>query len=186
MKKVFSVMLLMAMAMQLCAQSVVGNWKSQYESKEAGKVDIYYNLKADKTCAVTIDANMTKQETATKILVKIHFDVKGTYAVNGKKLALKYDKTTANTGLDIDIDAPGADKSKVEGIKQMVQALFAKQKDQLVSKITDDLKLTQQDIVSVSEKQLVLKNVDGVTFSFNKVADAAPAAKAPKVPAKKK
>ena len=159
------------MAMQLSAQSVVGNWKAQYESKDAGKVDIYYNLKADKTCAVTVDATMAKQETATKIIIKIHFDVKGTYSVSEKKLALKYDKTTANSGLDIDIDAPGSDKAKVEGIKQMVQALFAKQKDQLVSKITDDLKLTQQDIVSVNEKQMVLKNVDGVKFTFNKVAE---------------
>lgn len=174
MKKIFSVMLLMAIAMQLSAQSVVGNWKAQYESKDAGKMDIYYNLKADKTCAVTIDANMTKHETANKILVKIHFDVKGTYAVNGKKLSLKYDKTTANSDMDIDIEAPGADKAKVEGIKQMVQALFAKQKDQLVSKMTENLKLTQQEIVSVDDKKMVLKNVDGETFTFTKAGNPAP------------
>ena len=169
MKKICSLMLFMAIAMQLCAQSVVGNWKTRYESKEVGKADISYNLKADKTCAIAIDASMTKQETATKTIIKIHFDVKGTYVVKGKKLVLTYDKTTAHSDLDLDIDAPGSDPTKVAGIKQMVKALFANQKDQLVAKLTEDMKLKEQEIVSVNEKQMVLKNTDGATFTFTKV-----------------
>ena len=170
MKRISMMFLLLAVcAVQLCAQSIVGKWQSKVAAKEIDSAEVLYTFNADKTCNLTVNAKIAKDNKNSMVTVKVFFSIDGKYAVNGSKLALDYVPESMKTDLDFDIKGDNIDEEKLKMLRPLLKQAIDAKKDEMVSRLTESYRQASLKIVSVDAKQLKLEDEDGNQFVADKL-----------------
>ena len=170
MKKLFSVLVLLAVAtVQVCAQDVVGKWQSKVAAKEIDNAVVLYTLNGDKSCNLSVNADVAKDGKNSTVVFKVSFSVDGKYEVKDGKLNLDYNMESVKTDFDFDVKGDNLDEDKVKMLRPLLKQAIEAKKDEMVSRLTESYRQSSFKILSADKKQLKLESSDGEPYVFDKV-----------------
>ena len=170
MKKLFSVLALLAIAaVQVCAQNVVGKWQSKIAAKDIDNAVVLYTLNADKSCNLSVNADVAKDGKNSTVVFKVFFSVDGSYEVKDGNLLLNYNMESVKTDFDFDIKGENLDEGKLQMLRPILKQAIEAKKDEMVSRLTESYRQSSLKILSADKKQLKLEDKDGRQYVAEKV-----------------
>mgnify|MGYP006988859500 CR=1 FL=1 len=164
-KTVFTLMLMLASALAINAQSLTSNPWYMLLPLDDQEVVFMLNFNDDGTCAVAMAADLVMDEDGMKMTISFTAKVPGTYTLNGKNLKMTLNEDNAD--MDIDYEIEGVDAATKKMMDAMIKPELEKQKSELKKEIFRGVpNLGNMTIVSVSKDKLVLVDEAGEEMTF--------------------
>ena len=169
-KTFFTLMLLLASALAINAQSLTSNpWFTMLEM-DGDEAAFVINFDADGTCAIVFGADEVMDEDGMKMTISMTAMVPGTYKLDGKNLSITLDEAGAN--VDVDYAIEGVDAATKKMMDAMIKPELEKQKPELKKTVMSGMpKMGNMKVVSVSKEKLVLADEEGTEMTFMPAPD---------------
>ncbi len=169
-KTFFTLMLLLASALAVNAQSLTSNpWFTMLEM-DGDEAAFVINFDADGTCAIVFGADEVMDEDGMKMTISMTAMVPGTYKLDGKNLSITLDEAGAN--VDVDYAIEGVDAATKKMMDAMIKPELEKQKPELKKTVMSGMpKMGNMKVVSVSKEKLVLADEEGTEMTFMPAPD---------------
>ena len=165
-KTFFTLMLMLASALAINAQSLTGkDWCTMIPDEDGSEIALEMTFENNGACVVKIVAVEEMKEGDMKMNIGVEVDVHGTYKLNGKDLKIDLAKEKAK--VDIDIDIEGVDAQTQTMMKSMMKPELEKGKDEAKKELLKLLPdLDNATVVSLDNNRLVLADQSGKELTF--------------------
>lgn len=165
-KTLFTLMLMIASALAINAQSLTGKeWCTMIPDKDGDEIALEMTFKNNGTCEIEVISMQDMSESGMKMTIEMELEVSGTYKLNDKDLKIDLDKD--NAVIDIDVDFEGVDAQTKAMMKQMIKPELEKGKAEAKQEFLKCLQnFDNMKIVSLDNNRLVLADSKGAEMEF--------------------
>lgn len=166
-KTIFTLMLMIASAITVNAQSLTGKeWCTMIPDEEGNEIALEMEFKQNGLCEIELETKENINEGGMNMVIEVDLDVPGTYTLEGKKLDVKLKKESAK--IDIDCDINGVDAQTKAMVKQMMKPELEKSKLEVQQEMLKSLpNLEGMSIVSLDDNTLVIADASGKNITFH-------------------
>ncbi len=165
-KTLFTLMLMIASALAINAQSLTGKeWCTMIPDEDGNQIALEMTFKDNGSCEIELVAVEEMKESGAKMIIEVEIDIPGTYTLNGKNLNIKLAKEKAKVDFDVDIE--GVDAQTKALMKQMIKPELEKNKEEVINESLKSLPaLGEMKVVSLDNNRLVLTDASGTKMDF--------------------
>ena len=165
-KIIFTLMLMLATALAVNAQNLVGKqWCTVLNDEDGQGIAVALTFEKNGSCEMLIAAQQEMKEDGVPITLIAAVTVPGTYNLDGKDLNNQFNNGKAKVDVDYEIKGMDAKTKSLldKQIKGEISTLKAEFKKVLLGGMP---KMDQLKIVKLEGKQLVVKNSDNQEIPF--------------------
>ena len=165
-KTLFTLMLMIASALAINAQSLTGKeWRAMIPDEDGNQIAFEMKFENNGTCEIELAAIQEMKESGMKMSIGIELEVPGTYKLNGKDLSLNLNREKAK--IDFDVDFEGVDSQTKAMMMQMIKPELEKGKAEAKKEMLNSLPdLNGLKVVSLDNNRLVLADETGAETTF--------------------
>ena len=165
-KTLFTLMLMIASALAINAQSLTGKeWRAMIPNTDGTKVALELTFENNGTCEAEVVAMEDINEDGMSMTISVEVEIPGTYTLNGKNLNINLNKDKAT--IDFDFDFKNVDAQTKAMLKNMMKAELDKSKIEAKNEILDDMPpMDNMKIVSLDSSKLVIADSTGEEMTF--------------------
>lgn len=163
-KTLFTLMLMIASALAINAQSLTGKeWRAMIPNTDGTKVALELTFENNGTFEAEVVAMEDINEDGMSMTISVEVEIPGTYTLNGKNLNINLNKDKAT----IDFDFKNVDAQTKAMLKNMMKAELDKSKNEAKNEILDDMPpMGNMKVVSLDNHRLVLADSTGAEMTF--------------------
>lgn len=165
-KSIFALMLMIASALAINAQSLTGKgWCTMIPDEDGNEIALELTFENKGTCEVKLAGVEEMKESGMKMSIGMELDVPGTFKLDGKDLKVNLDKEKAK--IDIDVDFEGMDAQTKNMMKQMIKPELEKGKAEAKKELLKMVPgMGNMKVVSLDNHRLVLADDNGAEMTF--------------------
>ena len=165
-KTLFAMMLMLASAIVMNAQSLTGKqWCTVLTSEDGVDVAVALTFDKNGSCELVVAAEDEMKVDGVPITMMGEVTVPGTYTLNGKDLKMNLNRAKAE--VDVDYEVKGMDaKTKAAMDKEIRAELNGIKKDFKKTMLDGMPKMNNMKVVTLESKRLILKDDDGDDIPF--------------------
>ena len=165
-KTFFTLMLMLASALAINAQSLTGkDWCTMVPDEDGQQIALEMKFENNAACEITIATVQDMKESGMKMSIAIELDIPGTYKLDGQDLSVNLNNEKAKNDLDVDIEGVDAQTKAmmIQMIKPELEKGKAEAKKELIKMLPN---MGNMKVVSLDNHRLILADSTGAEMTF--------------------